>query len=76
MKVHELCHISLFVKAFGPPMGNSCFPYGNANDLMKVGSLFVKAFGPPMGNSCFPYGNANDLMKVGAWYKIHCLTGL
>lgn len=39
MKVHELCHISLFVKAFGPPMGNSCFPYGNANDLMKVGAV-------------------------------------
>lgn len=40
MKVHELCHISLFVKAFGPPMGNSCFPYGNANDLMKVGAWY------------------------------------
>ena len=40
MKVHELCHISLFVKAFGPPMGISCFPYGNANDHMKVGAWY------------------------------------
>ena len=37
---HELCHISLFVKAFGPPMGISCFPYGNANDHMKVGAWY------------------------------------
>ena len=31
MKVHELCHIALFVKAFGPLWVFSCFPYENAN---------------------------------------------
>lgn len=31
MKVHELRHIALFVKAFGPLWVFSCFPYENAN---------------------------------------------
>ena len=33
MKVHELCHIALFVKAFGPLWVFSCFPYENANGI-------------------------------------------
>lgn len=35
MKVHELRHIALFVKAFGPLWVFSCFPYENANGHLK-----------------------------------------
>lgn len=33
MKVHELRHIALFVKAFGPLWVFSCLPYENANGI-------------------------------------------
>ena len=35
MKVHELRHITLFVKASGPLWVVSCFPYENANGHLK-----------------------------------------
>ena len=35
MKVHELRHIALFVKVFGPLWVFSCFPYENAIGHLK-----------------------------------------